>query len=110
MSEPSNKFSSKPGEENKRYATFMKNENPFLRKRARQLALEGYSLSLIARMLEKNVSTVYSWKRRDQWATQSATHPVKLSLEARLCQLIAKEHKTGKDFKEIDLLYRQMER
>ena len=88
----------------------MKNENPFLRKRARQLALEGYSLSLIARMLEKNVSTVYSWKRRDQWATQSATHPVKLSLEARLCQLIAKEHKTGKDFKEIDLLYRQMER
>lgn len=35
---------------------------------------------------------------------------VKLSLEARLCQLIGKEHKDGKDFKEIDLLYRQIER
>ncbi|HGJ5884682.1 terminase large subunit domain-containing protein [Arsenophonus sp.] len=88
----------------------MKNENPFLRQRARQLALEGYSPSQIAHMLGQNVATVHSWKRRDQWNTQNATQAVKLSLEARLCQLIGKEHKDGKDFKEIDLLYRQMER
>ena len=32
------------------------------------------------------------------------------SLEARLCLLIAKEDKNGADFKEIDLLHRQLER
>ncbi|WGM08288.1 ATPase subunit of terminase (plasmid) [Arsenophonus nasoniae] len=78
-----------------RYASRMKNENSFLRQRARQLALEGYSPSQIAHMLGQNVATVHSWKRRDQWNTQNATQAVKLSLEARLCQLIGKEHKDG---------------
>ncbi|MGJ0626470.1 terminase large subunit domain-containing protein, partial [Xenorhabdus bovienii] len=35
---------------------------------------------------------------------------VELSLEVRLCKLIAKEQKEGRDFKEIDLLHRQLER
>ncbi|HFT7707486.1 TPA: oxidoreductase, partial [Klebsiella pneumoniae] len=33
-----------------------------------------------------------------------------LTTAARYCQLIMKEHKEGKDFKEIDLLARQSER
>ncbi|MGK3472581.1 GPO family capsid scaffolding protein, partial [Klebsiella pneumoniae] len=35
---------------------------------------------------------------------------MQLTTAARYCQLIMKEHKEGKDFKEIDLLARQSER
>ncbi len=61
-------------------------------------------------MLNEKASTIHSWKRRDKWDEVTSFERVELSLEARLCQLIAKEQKEGKDFKEIDLLHRQLER
>ncbi len=61
-------------------------------------------------MLNEKASTIHSWKRRDKWDEVTSFERIELSLEARLCQLIAKEQKEGKDFKEIDLLHRQLER
>ncbi len=61
-------------------------------------------------MLNEKAATIHSWKRRDKWNEVTPFERVELSLEARLCQLIAKEQKEGKDFKEIDLLHRQLER
>src|SRR5690606_25760570 len=55
-------------------------------------------------------ATIHSWKRRDRWDEAGPTERVEGALEARLIQLITKEQKEGKDFKEIDLLGRQIER
>ena len=51
-----------------------------------------------------------SWKHREDWDNDPVVLRVQVSLEARFCQLIMKENKTGGDFKEIDLLGRQFER
>ncbi|MDO8931894.1 MAG: terminase ATPase subunit family protein [Rhodocyclaceae bacterium] len=80
------------------------------RRRARRLYWQGYKISYIARELGVKATTVSSWKRRDKW---DETHPldrVEDALEARLIHLIVKDHKSGGDVKEIDLLTRQMER
>ena len=55
-------------------------------------------------------TTVESWKTRDRWDDYPAIARVESSLEARLLQLVAKDPKTGSDYKEIDLLGRQIER
>ncbi|KGM27601.1 oxidoreductase [Photorhabdus luminescens] len=80
------------------------------RKHAMYLYFNGYRIARIAEMLNEKASTIHSWKRRDKWDEVTSFERVELSLEARLCQLIAKEQKEGKDFKEIDLLHRQLER
>lgn len=80
------------------------------RRRARSRYWQGYPIAFIARELGVKATTVSSWKRRDKW---DETHPldrVEDAIEARLIHLVAKEHKSGGDFKEIDLLGRQMER
>ncbi|WP_289994108.1 terminase ATPase subunit family protein [Photorhabdus laumondii] len=80
------------------------------RKYAMHLYFNGYRIARIAEILNEKASTIHSWKRRDKWDEVTSFERVELSLEARLCQLIAKEQKEGKDFKEIDLLHRQLER
>lgn len=75
-----------------------------------QLYFNGYRVARIAEQLGEKVTTIYSWKRRDKWDQLTPFERVELSVESRLCRLIAKENKEGKDFKEIDLLYRQLER
>ena len=55
-------------------------------------------------------ATLYGWMRAEGWADAPAVQRVECSLETRLVTLIAKDAKTGGDFKEIDLLGRQMER
>ncbi|WP_038260383.1 terminase large subunit domain-containing protein, partial [Xenorhabdus cabanillasii] len=80
------------------------------RKHAMHLYFNGYRIARIAEMLNENPTTIHSWKRRDKWDEVTPFERVELALEARLCQLIGKAHKEGKDFKEIDLLYRQLER
>lgn len=80
------------------------------RKRARQLYFNGYRIARIAEQLGEKETTIYSWKRRDKWDQITPFERIELSVETRLCRLIAKENKEGKDFKEIDLLYRQVER
>ena len=80
------------------------------RRRARSLYWQGYKISYIAKELGAKPGTVASWRRRDKW---NETHPldrVEDAIEARLIHLVAKKDKSGADFKEIDLLGRQLER
>ncbi|MFP1497640.1 terminase gpP N-terminus-related DNA-binding protein [Escherichia coli] len=71
---------------------------------------QGFSVPQIAEMLQVKRPTVQSWKQRDGWDGIAPISRVESSLEARLIQLIAKPQKSGGDFKEIDLLGRQIER
>lgn len=80
------------------------------RRRARDLYWQGWRISRIAEHLGEKVPTVHSWKRRDAWDTYEPIQRVESSLEARMIQLVNKPEKDGRDFKEIDLIGRQMER
>ena len=80
------------------------------RRRARSLYWQGWSIGQIHAELGLPVSTVSSWKARDGWDKASSVEKVEDALECRLCMLVAKDKKTGQDFKEIDLLARQLER
>ncbi|MDC9784051.1 terminase ATPase subunit family protein [Proteus mirabilis] len=80
------------------------------RKKAMHLYFSGYRIARIAESLGEKASTIHSWKRRDNWDEISPTERAELTVEARYCNLILKESKEGKDFKEIDLLGRQLER
>jgi len=84
--------------------------NPDPRRRARDLYWQGWRIAAIARELGEKRSTVQSWKTRDQWDAASPLAKIEASLESRLCTIIAKTDKDGRDFKEIDLLGRQLER
>ncbi|MDI5893091.1 terminase large subunit domain-containing protein [Halomonas rhizosphaerae] len=77
---------------------------------ARHLYWQGWRVVRIAEFLGEKPPTVHSWKQRDGWDEASPSQRVEGALEARLVQLISKEGKEGKDFKEIDLLGRQIER
>lgn len=61
-------------------------------------------------MLGEKPATLYSWKRRDRWDETEPVDRVALSMEAQLIRLVVKEKKEGRDFKEIDLLTRQLDR
>jgi uncharacterized protein YjcR len=80
------------------------------RHRARTLFWLGWRLTRIAALLGIPKTTVSAWKRRDGWDKAVPLDRVENALEMRLVQLTMKEHKDGCDFKEIDLLGRQMER
>ncbi|SOZ15593.1 bacteriophage P2 GPP capsid protein; Terminase, ATPase subunit [Cupriavidus taiwanensis] len=80
------------------------------RRIARALYWQGYRVARIAEMLRVKPVTVHSWKRRDAWDNADAVERIGTSIEARMALLVAKEKKEGKDYKEIDLLGRQIER
>lgn len=80
------------------------------RRAARNLYWMGWRVSSIARHLGEKRTTVHSWKTRDKWDAASPVEKVENALETRLAVLIAKTEKDGRDFKEIDLLGRQLER
>ena len=80
------------------------------RRRARDLYWQGWRIARIAEHVSEKVSTVHCWKRRDKWDTFDPVQRVESSIEARLIQLVAKDDKEGRDYKEIDLLGRQIER
>ncbi|MXO64834.1 terminase large subunit domain-containing protein [Altericroceibacterium endophyticum] len=77
---------------------------------ARSLYWRGWAITQIAEELGCKYSTIASWKTRDKWDEAPAHEKIADSLEARLSTLIAKEEKSGRDFKEIDLLMREAER
>src|SRR5699024_7757768 len=77
---------------------------------ARHLFWQGYRVTDIAEYLEIPAQTIYTWRRRHGWEKARPVDRVEGALEARLVQLIVKERKTAGDFKEIDLLGRQMDR
>ncbi len=80
------------------------------RRRARSLYWQGYRVVRIAEMLAIKEDTIYSWKRRDRWDEADTVVRIESCIEARFARLVAKEQKEGKDYKEIDLLGRQIER
>ncbi|MBB3141196.1 terminase large subunit domain-containing protein [Halomonas organivorans] len=77
---------------------------------ARHLYWQGWRVARIAEFLDLKAPTVHSWKERDGWEEATPTQRVEGALEARLVQLIGKVPKEPRDFKEIDLLGRQIER
>lgn len=81
-----------------------------LRRTARHLYWQGWRLSSIAEFLTTPRSTIQGWKDAEKWEDAQPIQRVEGALETRLVQLIAKDGKTGGDFKEIDLLGRQVER
>ncbi|MGI4815409.1 MAG: terminase ATPase subunit family protein [Janthinobacterium lividum] len=81
-----------------------------VRKVARALYWQGWRVSSIAEHLGIKRPTVESWRRRDEWHKASAIERIEASIETRLMVLVAKTEKDGRDFKEIDLLGRQVER
>lgn len=80
------------------------------RRQAALLYWQGFSVKQIAEMLNQKVPTVQSWKQREKWDAIAPISRVETSLEARIIQLILKGKKEGSDYKEIDLLGRQIER
>lgn len=85
-------------------------DNENLHKAARALFWQGWSVSAIAGYMDIPRSTIESWKQREHWDDARPIDRVDAALETRMLQLIHKEDKDGKDFKEIDLLGRQLER
>jgi transposase-like protein len=85
-------------------------EEAFIMHRARQLYWQGYPPAEIARLMGINQNTIYSWKKRDEWDNTPPVQRVTTSIDARLVQLTGKDKKTGGDFKEIDLLTRQLKK
>ena len=80
------------------------------RRNARHLYWQGWRISSIAEYLSEPRSTVQGWKDAEEWDKAQPVQRVEAALETRLVQLVMKDAKTGGDFKEIDLLGRQIER
>ena len=80
------------------------------RRQAKFLYWMGWRVCDIADFLGEKEKTLHSWKDRDSWDRADSVERIGGALEARLVQLILKDGKTGGDFKEIDLLHRQLER
>ncbi|OHX10300.1 oxidoreductase [Chromobacterium sphagni] len=80
------------------------------RRVARALYWQGWRIARIAEHVGVKPATVHSWKRRDAWDDSDPADRIASTIETRMQQLILKEDKEGKDFKEIDLLGRQVER
>ena len=80
------------------------------RRNARHLYWQGWRISSIAEYLNEPRSTVQGWKDAEEWDKAQPVQRVEAALETRLVQLVMKDTKTGGDFKEIDLLGRQIER
>ena len=80
------------------------------RRQAKFLYWMGWRICDIAQLIGEKEKTVHSWKARDEWDRANSVERIGGALEARLAILIHKEGKTGGDFKEIDLLHRQLER
>ena len=77
---------------------------------ARHLYWQGWRVSSIAEFLVLPRTTVQTWKDAEKWDEAQPLDRVEGAIEARLVQLVCKDEKTGGDFKEIDLLGRQLER
>ena len=54
--------------------------------------------------------TISAWKSRDKWDDSSPLMRCEGAVEAQFVQLVLKQGKSGSDFKEIDLLGRQLEK
>lgn len=80
------------------------------RRQARDLYWQGWQLFHIAEHLKIRPQTIHNWKLRDRWDESSPLDRCKSITESRYIQLVSKTEKDPRDFKEIDLLGREMER
>lgn len=80
------------------------------RRHAKHLYWQGYRVCEIAELIGEKEKTLHSWKNRDEWDRATPLQRIQAATEARLVQLLLKDPKSGADFKEIDLLHRQLER
>jgi uncharacterized protein YjcR len=80
------------------------------RRRARALYWQGWSLTAIAEHLDVPYHSVRNWKARMKWDAADTMARMESALELPWAVLVAKEAKEGRDFKELDLLGRQIER
>lgn len=78
------------------------------RRAARSLYWRGWEASQIAGELQVPRTTVSSWISRGKWDDAPSIRRMEDCLEARWQTLISKDVKSGSDFKEIDLLGRQI--
>ncbi len=78
------------------------------RRAARHLYWQGWRISSIAEYIGEPRSTVQGWKDAEDWDKFQPAQRVEAALETRMVQLVMKDNKTGGDFKEIDLLGRQI--
>lgn len=81
-----------------------------VRRQAKFLYWMGWRVCDIAEATGEKEKTLHSWKSRDEWDRADNVERIGGALEARLIMLIMKPEKTGGEFKEIDLLHRQLER
>ncbi|WP_398501335.1 terminase large subunit domain-containing protein, partial [Variovorax sp.] len=77
---------------------------------ARSLFWRGWTIQQVSEEIGVPYHTVYSWKVRHKWDDAPAIQRAEEGTLERYLTLMAKEKKTGHDFKEIDLLGRQFER
>lgn len=75
---------------------------------ARSLYWRGWRVSAIARELEQPRSTIQAWRDRHKWHEAPQIRIMEEETSARYCTLVRKDQKSGGDFKEIDLLGRQI--
>ena len=80
------------------------------RRAARHLFWQGWAITTIAAYIEEPRSTVQGWKDAEEWDKAQPVDRVEAVIETRMAQLVMKDNKTGGDYKEIDLLGRQIER
>ncbi len=80
------------------------------RRQAKFLYWMGWRVCDIAEATGTPEKTIHSWKARDEWDRADNVERIGGALEARLVMLVMKPEKTGGDYKEIDLLHRQLER
>jgi uncharacterized protein YjcR len=80
------------------------------REYAKILYFQGWNVQDISKHIDTPYDTVIGWKRRDKWDQSDTITRINTCVEMRLCMLINKDPKDAHDFKEIDLLSRQLER
>lgn len=81
-----------------------------LRAKAKSLYWQALSITQISKEIRASINTIYSWRRRYEWDKTTPMQRVQERTHVRYLRLIEKDEKTPKDFKEIDLLARQLER
>lgn len=81
-----------------------------IKKTAMHLYWRGYSIAEISRLTDTPDSTIRSWQKADNWDNASVIKRCSEHIECRYNLLIAKEDKSDKDFNEIELLAKQLEK
>ena len=78
--------------------------------KAKSLYWQAFSITQISKELGVSINTISSWRRRYEWDKATPMQRVQDRTHVRYLRLVEKDDKTPKDFKEIDLLARQLDR